>query len=70
MNGITQAQFNSMVDNDIIDKSQEEQIKLALKLQELVKAQIIYEAELNEGFNDYEKTALFLLETLVEESEK
>jgi len=70
MNGITQAQFNSMVDNDIIDKSQEEQIKLALKLQELVKAQIIYESELNEGFNDYEKTALFLLETLVEESEK
>ena len=51
------------------DKIKKE-IDSALKLQELVKTQILYESELNEGFNDYEKTALFLLETLVEESEK
>jgi hypothetical protein len=42
----------------------------ALKLQKLVEEQIKYECELNEGFNDYEKTALYLLETLLEESKK
>ena len=45
-------------------------VESALKLQELVKAQILYEDELNKPFNDYERTALYLLETLVEESEK
>ena len=45
-------------------------IRSALKLQELVKAQILYEDELNKPFNDYERTALYLLETLVKESEK
>jgi hypothetical protein len=45
-------------------------IKEALLLVKLVEDQIKYEGELNEGFNDYEKTALYLLETLLEESKK
>ena len=51
-------------------ESLETKIKVAIKLQELVKAQILYEDEFNKPFNDYERTALYLLETLVEESEK
>ena len=72
--GIVHEDGDQCVRTEYYKESEIEQIKdkldSALKLQELVKAQILYEAELNKPFNDYERTALYLLETLVEESEK
>ena len=52
MKEITQAQFNSMVDNDIIDKSQENYIKFTFKLKDSIE-ETINECKRNAGGMEY-----------------